>query len=79
VRFAKEVLQIEDSADAGEKQSAKEHLAGLPGYPACQTEQEGVRETNNLGAVEDTEAGSKPDADLVCNHPEHEDGLVVAA
>lgn len=42
-------------------------------------EWKGVREADNLGAVEETEAGSQPEAHLVCNHPESEDGLVVVA
>lgn len=38
-----------------------------------------MMEAGNLGAVEEAEAGGKPEAHLVCNHPEGEDGLVVVA
>ena len=42
-------------------------------------EQEGVRETDNLGAVEETKAHGEPESGLVDDHPEYDDGLVAEA
>lgn len=79
MRCTEKVPQTEDSADTGEKNSTQEHLGDLPGDAACQAEQEGVREMDNLGAVEETEASGKPDASLICDHSEHDDSLVAEA
>ena len=38
-----------------------------------------MRETDDLRAVEETEAGGEQEAHLVCDHPERDDGLVAAA
>ena len=38
-----------------------------------------MRETDNLGAVEETETGGEPEPSLVRDHPEHDDDLVAEA
>lgn len=38
-----------------------------------------MRETDNLGAVKETKARGEPEAGLVDDHPEHDDGLVAEA
>lgn len=76
MRSVKKVPQTEGSVDTGEKNSRQEHLADLPGDPGCHTEQEGVRETDNLGTAGETEAGGEPEPSLICDRPEHDDGLV---
>lgn len=79
MRSTKKVPRTDDSAYTGEKDSTQEHPRNLPGDPAGQAEQEGMRETDDLRAVEEAEAGGEPEAGLVCDHPEHEDGLVPEA
>lgn len=75
----KKIPQTDESADGRENHGAQEHLGDLPGDPACQAEQDGVRETDNLGAVEKAETGGEPQTSLVCDHPEHDDDLVAEA
>lgn len=79
MRSIEKVPQIENSADTGGKSSTQEHLGDLPGDPACQAEEEGVKEMDSPGAVEETKASGEPEASLIYEHPEHEDGLVAEA
>lgn len=76
VKSIKEVPRTGESADAGEKDGTQEQPGDLLGDAARQAEQQEVRETDNLEAVEETEAGGEPEACLVGDHPEHDDDFV---